>query len=73
LSKQLEELFWLAATPVYQMLGVPGIAATQMPAPGTLIPSRLGYFLRTGKHAATPTDWKAFLDFADAQWSPPRR
>ena len=70
-SGQFEML--VAATPVYRLLGVPGLEATRMPSPGTLIPSRLGYFLRTGKHAATPEDWKAFLDFADAQWDPQRR
>ena len=27
--------------------------------------SRLGYFIRAGKHAMTPTDWKAYLEFCD--------
>lgn len=62
-----------AANPVYRLLGVPGIDATVMPEPGTLISSRLGYFLRPGKHSTTSEDWKAFLDFADAQWGPVSR
>lgn len=62
-----------AATPVYRLLGAPGIEATQLPAPGQLVPSRLGYYLRPGKHSTTSQDWEAFLDFADAQWGTPNR
>ncbi len=61
----------VAATPVYRLLGAPGLETTRMPEPTTLIASRLGYFLRPGRHAVTSEDWKAFLDFADAQWGPP--
>lgn len=53
------------ATPVYELLGVKGLEADAMPAPGTLIDSRLGYWIRTGKHAMTPDDWTIFLKFAD--------
>jgi hypothetical protein len=42
-----------------------------MPAPGQLLASRLGYFIRPGGHAMTRADWKAWLDYAD-QWLPPR-
>jgi hypothetical protein len=54
-----------AAAPVYRMLGAGGLDAHQMPSAGTLIKSRLGYYLRSGKHSTTPEDWKAFLDYAD--------
>jgi hypothetical protein len=60
-----------AADSVYRLLGVPGLGTAKMPAPGELVPSRLGYFLRSGKHSTTTEDWRAFLDFADAQWGPP--
>lgn len=60
-----------AAAPVYRLLGVAGITAAGLPAPGTLITEPLGYFLRTGRHSTTPQDWKAFLDFADARWGRP--
>jgi len=58
----------VAANPVYRLLGVPGLEASQMPESGRLIASRLGYFIRPGKHSTTSEDWKAFLDFCDAQW-----
>ncbi len=55
-----------AATPVYQLLGVEGLNATDMPKPGdALIDSRLGYWIRPGKHAMSPPDWKTYMDFAD--------
>lgn len=54
-----------AADPVYRLLGVEGLQAKKMPPPGKLVDSRLGYFIREGKHSTTPQDWTAFLDFAD--------
>lgn len=62
----------LAAAPVYRLLGVPGLEASTMPEPGRLLTSRLGYFIRPGKHSTTSEDWRAFLDFCDAQWGKPR-
>jgi hypothetical protein len=53
------------ATPVYQLLGVPGLAAGAKPEMNKLIDSRLGYFIRPGKHAMTRADWEVFLDYAD--------
>jgi hypothetical protein len=44
---------------------VQGCETTAMPEPGKLVASRLGYFVRPGKHAMTPIDWTAYLDFAD--------
>ena len=42
-----------------------------MPEVGRLVNSRLGYFIRPGKHAMTRADWKVFLDFADKQFATP--
>jgi hypothetical protein len=56
-----------AADPVYRLLGVEGLEAKAMPEPGQVVASRLGYFIRPGKHSMTRQDWKAFLDFADRQ------
>jgi hypothetical protein len=55
-----------AATPVYELLGVEGLAADDMPLPDApLVESRLGYWIRSGEHAMTPADWKVYMDFAD--------
>jgi hypothetical protein len=43
---------WLAAKPVYALLGVP---------------DHLGIHFRPGKHMLAPADWTAILDFADQQ------
>ena len=57
-----------AADPVYRFLGVEGLAATEMPPHGKLVTSRLGYYIREGKHSMTAGDWNVFMDFAEAQW-----
>ena len=54
-----------AAEPVYKLLGAGGLDAKEMPEPGKLIDSTLGYYIRPGKHSMTKEDWKVFLDFAD--------
>ncbi len=57
-----------AADPVYRFLGVEGISATEPPPHRKLVDSRLGYYIREGKHSMTADDWKIFMDFADHQW-----
>lgn len=57
-----------ATDQVYRFLGVEGLESVQMPAPGKLMASRLGFYLRSGKHSMTAADWEIFLDFADKQW-----
>lgn len=53
------------ATPVYELLGVKGMEADAMPAQGKLADSRLGYWIRAGKHEMNTDDWKTFIAFAD--------
>ena len=60
-----------AADPVYRLLGVEGLAAKQMPPQRHLVDSRLGYYIREGKHAMTADDWTAFLNFAERHFSNP--
>ncbi len=55
----------LAADPVYRFLRVEGLSVKTPPPIGTLIDSRLGYFVRAGKHSMTREDWRVFVDFAD--------
>jgi hypothetical protein len=54
-----------AADPVYRLLEVEGLQAGAKPEIGHLVPSRLGYFLRGGKHSMTGEDWDAFLSYAE--------
>jgi hypothetical protein len=54
-----------AATPVYQLFGVDGIAADATAEMNKLQDSRLGYFLRPGKHAMTRPDWEIFIAYCD--------
>jgi hypothetical protein len=54
-----------AADPVYRLLGAGGLDTKEMPPLNTLVDSKLGYFIRPGKHSMTKDDWKVFCDFAD--------
>ncbi len=58
------------ADAVYRLLGTDGFAARDLPGPGVLIWSRIGYFLRAGKHDVTDADWASYLDFADRHLRP---
>jgi hypothetical protein len=57
-----------AADPVYRFLGTEGLAAKEFPPPRQLVDSRLGFYIREGKHSMTADDWAVFMNFADAQW-----
>ena len=54
-----------AADPVYKLIAGDGLGATEMPETGKLLDSRLGYYIRPGKHSMTREDWKVWLDYAD--------
>ena len=54
-----------AAEPVYKLLSAEGCSAEKMPEVNQLVASRLGYWIRPGKHAMSPPDWKTYMDFAD--------
>lgn len=53
------------ASPVYQLVGTEGMEADTQPPLSQPVLSRLGYWIRPGKHAITPEDWEVHLDFAD--------
>lgn len=59
-----EFLAGVAAGPVYRLLGKKDLGTTELPALDTaLVTGDIGWHYHTGGHAATPADWKAFLDF----------
>jgi hypothetical protein len=62
-----------AAEPVYQLLGAGGLEADQVPELGRLVDSKLGYYIREGKHSLTSGDWDVFLNYADKRFGPPRK
>ena len=55
----------VAATPVYELHGKEGMKTSFFPEENVLIDSRLGYFIRPGRHSMTVADWNAWLDFCD--------
>ena len=69
-SQQFEVL--QAADPVYRFLSVEGLAAKQLPPPRQLVDSRLGYYIREGKHSMTADDWDVFMTFADRHFGAKR-
>ena len=54
-----------AADPVYRLVAGDGLAPGAKPEVGRLVNSRLGYFIRPGKHEMNTTDWQVWLDYAD--------
>lgn len=60
-----------AADPVYRFLGSEGLEAKRIPPLGKPIDSKLGFYIRAGKHSMTREDWKIFLDFADKHFGKP--
>jgi hypothetical protein len=57
-----------AADPVYRIVcgyGLDPLTEPKVGDPPAL--SRLGYWIRAGKHSTTPEDWKVFLDYCDKQ------
>ncbi len=55
------------ATPVYELLDVPGLvghANHEGLPPAPLLDGHIGYHVREGPHDLTAVDWRHFLDFA---------
>jgi hypothetical protein len=66
-----EFLAEVAAGPVYRLLGKKDLGVSEGPPLDTpLMTGDLGFNYHTGGHAITPSDWSAFLDFADKYFKP---
>jgi hypothetical protein len=67
-----EFLACVAASPVFDMLGVPGLGATEMPPLETPIATgAIGYHVRRGPHGFTDYDWTQYLEFLDRELAAP--
>ncbi len=55
-----------AASPAWALFGKKGLAEDEQPARDTPLLRDLAFHEHTGRHAILATDWKVFLDFADA-------
>ena len=60
-----EFLSCIAASPVYEMLGLKRFPVVKMPLINHPVMGSIGYHIRTGKHDITLYDWQRYLDFAD--------
>jgi hypothetical protein len=63
-----EFLACVAADPVYELLGIPGLGIKESPPLNQSVGKTIGYHIRSGKHALTDYDWLLYLDFADRHW-----
>ena len=55
-----------AANPAYKLYGHDGLTVAKVPSPGDApFDTRLGYWIRDGKHSMIPADWMVWMDYCD--------
>lgn len=54
-----------AVSPVYRLLGTPGLPVENWPAVNTPVLGVISYHVRTGRHDVTGYDWEQYLRFCD--------
>jgi len=52
------------ASPVYQLFGLQGLPAEDMPEVNKPVVGDIGYHIRTGRHDVTLFDWEQYIQFA---------
>jgi hypothetical protein len=55
----------IAGSPVYELLGMEGFPAKEMPEVNHPVIGPIGFHLRPGKHDVKLYDWQCYMDFAD--------
>ena len=60
-----EFLSAMHASPVWQLLGMEGLPANEIPPLNQPAAGTVAYHIRTGGHDVTSFDWNQYLDFAD--------
>ena len=53
------------ASPVYELFGLDGLPADEMPEVNHPVAGSIGYHVRTGGHAVMLFDWQQYIKFAD--------
>ncbi len=53
------------ASKIYDFLKVEGLGANEIPKNGDFVDTRIGYYIRNGKHDITDFDWDNFILFAN--------
>jgi hypothetical protein len=68
-----EFLSCVRASPVYNILGLKGFPATEIPPVNNPVMGTIGYHIRTGGHGVTLYDWQQFMNFADLHLKKPKK